>query len=373
VRLSQFILGNLEKILVEFEAFARSIVPADSMDIAALRDHAKDMLTVIAHDLETLQTSSEAIDKSKGDLDSTQGGLGTPAERHGLDRSQSGFTVSQMVSEYRALRASVIRLWIKASGELKGPDLEDVIRFNEAIDQALAESTTRFMKDLDATKERFLGILGHDLRTPLGAIITAGKFMREMGGLAPTVDKLAATIVSSGERMNAMVDDLLDFTRSQLGHSFPIVRQPVDLEKLLHTSVEEVKAAHPKMMLKLETSGDLRGEWDQARLSQVLSNLLSNAISHGSAGTPVTVKARGEGSRVIITVHNSGQPIPEDQLEQIFLPLSRSSSKSANADHLGLGLYIADQIVSAHSGTIGVESSPTDGTTFTVCLPRHAD
>jgi signal transduction histidine kinase len=373
VRLSEFIVANLEKILVEFEAFARSIVPADSMDIAALRDHAKEMLNVIVHDLETPQTSSESIDKSKGDLDTAQGAHGTPAQLHGLGRSQSGFTVSQMVSEYRALRASVIRLWIEASGELKGPDLDDVIRFNEAIDQALAESTVRFMKDLDSTKEKFLGILGHDLRTPLGAVITSAKFMREMGGLAPTVDKLAGTILSSGERMNAMVDDLLDFTRSRLGHSIPIVRQPADLERLLHASVEEVKAAHPKVVLKLETSGNLRGDWDGARLSQVLSNLLSNAISHGSTGTPVTVQARGEANSVVFTVHNFGSPIPRDRLEHIFNPLSRSATSSGNSDHLGLGLYIADQVVGAHHGTIEVSSSLEDGTTFTVCLPRQED
>jgi signal transduction histidine kinase len=186
VRLSQFILTHPEKILSEWEAFARSIVPS-GMDIAALRDHAREMLEVIARDLETPQTLREGSDKSKGrsDADPDPSTPDTPAQAHGSGRAESGFTFEQMVSEYRAMRASVIRLWTAETGELKGADIEDLIRFSEAIDQALAESTSRFTADLDYTKETFLGILGHDLRTPLGAIVTSAQFMLEMTELKP--------------------------------------------------------------------------------------------------------------------------------------------------------------------------------------------
>jgi signal transduction histidine kinase len=370
VRLSRFIITNSEKILAEFEAFARSIVPKGTMDIAELRDHAQQMLTVVARDLETPQTKREGTEKSRGRSDSNEISPDTPAQEHGFGRAQSGFTMAQMVSEYRALRSSVIRLWIEEKGELGDVDLVDLVRFNEAIDQALAESTARFAKEIDETRETFLGILGHDLRSPLGAIITSAKFMLGAEPPAPIVRTLVGGIVSSGERMNDMVATLLDFTRGRLGVAIPIERTALDLNTILRNSVDEIKAAHPEANVVLRTSGDLRGEWDGARLSQVLSNLLSNAIKHGSAGTPVTVTARGEGDHVVISVHNLGSPILPQHFQQIFKPMSRTASTTPDPNHLGLGLYIAERVITAHSGTIEVESAEGTGTTFTIRLPR---
>jgi signal transduction histidine kinase len=373
LRLSRFILANSEKILSEWEAFARSIVPAGKMDIAALRDHAWEMLAVIAHDLETPQTLREGAEKSKGrsDADPDPATPDTPAQAHGAGRAESGFTFEQMVSEYRAMRASVIRLWIVETGELKGPDIEDLIRFSEAIDQALAESTSRFTADLDYTKETFLGILGHDLRTPLSAIITSAQFMLESADLRPPADTLMPRIVSSGTRMNQMVDDLLDFVRGRLDGSIPIVRREVDLGRVIKDAIEEIQASRPEAAVFLETCGDLRGEWDGARLSQVLSNLLSNAVSHGSTDTPITVTARGDVDEVMLSVHNRGRPIPKDELPLLFDPTRRKPTVARDADHLGLGLYITERVVVGHGGRIEVESSQERGTTFTVRLPRR--
>ena len=370
MRLSQFILSNTEQILSEFEAFARTIVPDDSMDVTELRDHAQQILVVIAHDLEQPQTRHEGKEKSEGHSDSTQGTPDTPAQEHGSGRASSGFTLSAMVSEYRALRASVLRLWTGRNGKLDGEDVQDLIRFNEAIDQALAESTGRFMNDVDLTRETFIGILGHDLRTPLGAIITSARFLLDLDESSPRSRALIATIASSGERMNVMVDDLLDFTRARLGVSMPITRTRVDLAHIIRTSVEEIVAAHPGMDVSVDISGDLSGEWDSARMSQVLSNLIGNAITHGSSGTQVTVTARGEADHVLFSIHNQGPPIPAGQLQQIFDPLTSGSLASRDSNHLGLGLYIVHEIVAAHGGAIEVESSEVQGTTFSVRLPR---
>ena len=150
MRLAEFIATNTEPILLEWVGFAKSCGPAAKfMDDRSLRDHALAMLRVIVADLRTVQTALEQSEKSKGNADSTAGDPDTAAESHGADRAWSGFTVGEMVSEYRALRASVIRLWIKASGTLTGADLDDLVRFNEAIDQAIAESITRYTEDLD--------------------------------------------------------------------------------------------------------------------------------------------------------------------------------------------------------------------------------
>jgi hypothetical protein len=144
MRLADFIAANPEPILAEWEAFARTHVPAgEVMDVAALRDHAADMLTGVAKDLRTHQSELERDEKSKGDAAAEPGAADTAAETHGALRAEAGFTLGQMISEFRALRASVIQLWRANAGGTEATDIEDLTRFNEAIDQAMAESLTR--------------------------------------------------------------------------------------------------------------------------------------------------------------------------------------------------------------------------------------
>ncbi len=364
--------------MAEWEAFARKAQPAsDSMDIGALRDHAGEMLTTIAADLKTPQDKHEQAEKSKGnapDVDVNK----TAAEKHGADRAESGFTTDQMVSEYRALRASVIRLWTKAQGEITPNELEDMTRFNEAIDQSLAEAIRRYTQDLDQSKEMFLAILGHDLRTPLGAVITSSKFMLETQKLPEPVLTLTSRIASSSARMNQMVDALLDFTRSRLGGGIPIVRAAMNMGKVVHEVVDEMSAGHRDRTIKVDARGALQGEWDCPRISQVLSNLIGNALEHCSDRTMVTVAVQGDNKEITIAVHNSGPAIPTDQLNGIFNAMKRKQTTGKAAvsggpsGSLGLGLYIADRIVHAHKGRIEVESADDRGTTFTVHLPRRA-
>ena len=375
--LAEFIRTSREPILAEWEAFARTCLPASgSMDVEGLRDHADQMLTVIANDLQTPQDRVEQSEKSKGhaladDSDST-----TAAEEHGAGRAESGFTVEQMVAEYRALRASVLRLWTRAQGELVPADLEDLTRFNEAIDQSLAESVSRYNQNLEQAKEMFLAILGHDLRTPLGAIFTSARFMLDTGELDEPHRTLTGRIAASSTRTLHMVGDLLDFTRSRLGGGIPIVRAEMSLGKVVRDVVDEIAASGAGVRIRVDTRGEQRGEWDAARISQALGNLIGNAVQHGTTGGTVTVSIRDEGEQVAIAIHNRGAPIPRDQLDGLFNPMkTRESPRVASArgptGSLGLGLYIAEQIVSAHGGRIQVDSSETDGTTFTVLLPRH--
>jgi signal transduction histidine kinase len=374
VRLADFIEKNSGPILAEWVAFAETCGPAGrTMDLAALRDHALEMLTNIVADLRTPQTDAEQVDKSKGNADPAVDEPDTAAQVHGAGRAESGFTVAEMVAEYRALRASVIRLWTSDTGTLTGDDLDDLMRFNEAIDQALAESITRYAHDVDRSKEMFVAILGHDLRAPLGAVIMASQFMLETGELKEPYLTLTTRILRSGRRMNQMVGDLLDFTRGQLGPGIPIVRQPMDLANEAAHAVDEMAAAHSDRVLELATSGDLRGNWDCARIGQVLANLIGNAIQHGSVESPIIISARGEAQEAVVTVRNQGLAIPASDIHGIFGPFKRLHSARPTSDRsssLGLGLYIAERIVTAHGGTIEVTSSPAEGTLFTVHLPR---
>lgn len=374
--LAQFIRANRGPILADWEAFARTCAPASgTMDIPALRDHANEMLSVIAADLATMQDPTAQSEKSKGRAPDPGGAATTAAGEHGAGRARSGFTVAQMVAEYRALRASVIRLWSRSRGELAATDVEELIRFNEAIDQALAESVARYDEQVEEAKETFLAILGHDLRTPLGAISSSATFMLETDELEEPHRTLTLRIVGSARRSMTMVGDLLDFTRSRLGGGIPVVRTEMSLGKVVRDAVDEICAADPARRFRVDTRGEQRGCWDGARLSQALSNLIGNAVQHGAPGTTVSVEVRGEAEQVSIAIHNRGGVIPPEQLDGIFNPMktrqapTRASARGPTGS-LGLGLYIADQIVTAHAGTIEVESSEAHGTTFTVRLPR---
>jgi len=377
MRLSKFIVSNRESILAEWEAFARTCVPASSsMDIEALRDHANEMLTVIAADLDTPQGKREQSEKSKGNAPDDGTGVATAAEEHGAGRAESGFTVEQMVSEYRALRASVIRLWTRAQGAVTAAELEDLTRFNEAIDQSLAESVTRYTQELGHSKEMFLAILGHDLRNPLGAVRMSAEFMLETKELKEPALTLVSRIFRSSDRMIHLVGDLLDFTRSRLGGGIPIVRADMSVGKVVHDVVDEISAAHPGCKVVVDTRGELRGSWDAARISQALTNLIGNAVEHGGTESAVTVDIGGDEREVTIAIHNGGAAIPSERLNGIFNPMkSKGAIERAAAGgpsgNLGLGLYIAERIVNAHAGRIAVESSDARGTTFTIHLPRR--
>jgi signal transduction histidine kinase len=275
-----------------------------------------------------------------------------------------------MVAEFRALRASVLRLWGKQPGPKGEAELEDMVRFNEAIDQAIAESLSRYTQNIDQTKERFLAILGHDLRTPIGAIMMSAQFILESGELVEPYRKLVDRIGMSSRRMNQMVADLLDFSRTRLGDTIPIARAEMDVTRMLGDVVAEVAASYPDFKLEVETSGELHGVWDCARLTQAMTNLIGNAAQHGSDAAPITVTARGEAHEITIAVHNDGPAIPKEVVGRIFQPMKRSGSDAGDRRHLGLGLYIVDRIVAAHEGRIDVTSSEEHGTTFTVRLPR---
>jgi len=373
--LSSFIRDNIEPILDEWDNFARSLPTAGAMSIEAMRDHAREMLATIATDLATPQSSREQDAKARGETDAVAGHVEdrTAAQEHGAGRAEHGFNVGQMVSEFRALRASVIRLWSRTLHEADETDLEDLTRFNEAIDQAIAESITRFAKDIGESKERFLAILAHDLRTPLGAIMTSSTFMLDTGELEEPNRTLVGRIGTSARRMNQMVVDLLDFTRTRFGDSIPIVRVDADVRKVVHDVIGEVAASHPEHRIRLETSGDLHGRWDADRLTQAVTNLIANAVQHGSDASPITVVARGLDREVEIAVHNDGPVIPEGDLGQLFRPMKNARDNGArDRRHLGLGLYIVDKIADAHGGSIEVSSSKADGTRFTLHLPRDS-
>lgn len=368
--LSQFIRKNIEIILTEWEQFASTIPSAAGMDKRALRNDAKEVLLTIALDMEDSQSDKEQSIKSKG-LKARNGGGETDAATHASGRFIEGFSLDEMVSEFRALRASVIRLWLKQPEAETRERLLELIRFNEGIDQALTESIERFSEQLNYSRELFMGMLGHDLRTPLQVILQSTRVVSKVSG--DVQQQAILHIDRSARHIKRMVDDLLDVARTRLGASFPLEPQPIDAAVLCRQLVEDSRAISRGHDIRFEASGDLNGVWDSARLHQLLTNLLRNAIQHGDAATPITVRAIGEESHALFEVHNFGEPVPPSKLQSIFEPMVRGKAGAemgGQSENLGLGLYIARTIAKAHSGTLSVESSRDRGTSFRARLPR---
>lgn len=372
--LASFITDHLEDILEEWEGIARARVSRDRIEqLSVIRDHLGELLRAIAHDMDTAHKRAPA--EGTPDQRAARSGVEAVGEKHGAGRAEQGFPLNQVVAEFPALRSCVTRLWLGSLDSVTPADVDDLVRFDDALDAALTKSVSEFATWLDSSREKFLGILGHDLRNPLSAIIGAAHLINDSpkSNANEEVRFLSGRIIHSSERMHRMLVDLLDFARMRLGGTMPIERGATDLEKALRNLAEEFSISHPQRPLHVDITGDLRGQWDDQRLNQAVSNLLGNAANHGTPDTPITLTARGDTQEVSISVHNEGPPISPDRRDQIFEPLVRGSERSHAAgdrNSIGLGLYIAKAIVTGHGGRIEVDSSAKKGTTFTIHLPR---
>jgi signal transduction histidine kinase len=374
MRLAEFILNDMEAILGEWDAFAAANIPAAArMTPEAVRDHAKQILTVVVKDLSTPQTKRAQADKSKGLAPEVNGESETAAETHAVLRAQSGFDINELASEYRALRASVLRRWMEAcqSDDLT---LGDVVRFNEAIDQAVYESIEYFTAEVDRTRNLVLAMLSHDMRNPLSAITLTAAYLLDLNAGAH-VSEAASMLTFASNQMTVLLDDMVDLKRTMLGLGLKITLAYIDLAVEFADELELLRGAHPGRQLDLEVIGDARGHWDGPRLQRVLRNLVSNAIKYGTPDAAVRTVIFGNATDVRVEVINSGPNIEQSDLDQIFDPFHRSSSGHAASlgdvtdVGLGLGLFIVREVARAHGGEVDVRSA--DGVTvFDVLLPR---
>jgi signal transduction histidine kinase len=378
MRLAEFIEQNLASILDEWGVFAQTRIPAAAtMDAVELRDHAAQMLLAIVADMRRSQSEAQRETKSKGLADPSPAEE-TPASEHGRIRHLSGFDLIQIVSEFRAMRAAILRLWRSRSERVTGDDVDDLMRLNESIDQALAESVASYSAKMDESRDTFLAVLGHDLRGPLSSLsncIELQATVPQSPALRERTSQIARRSVVS---MKEMITDLLEYTRTRLGRGIDVVLAPGDIGDICEESLEQMRVAYPDTVFELELSGDLSTRFDAARIRQVLINLLTNAVQHGDRSLPIDLTAVGEPHEIVLAIRNHGATIPPNALQVIFNPLVQVAT-SASAPHerpstsLGLGLYIAREIVIAHGGKIAVTSSDEEGTTFELRVPRVVD
>ena len=232
----------------------------------------------------------------------------------------------------------------------------------------LEAKQARERENASAFRELFIGVVGHDLRSPISSIAVGAELL-ERRKLPEESARVVTRIRISAERMERMVGQILDFARIRLGAGIPIDPASTPLADVVRKIIDELRDVHPDASIVFEGEPSIVGDWDSDRLAQVISNLIGNAIVHGDGTEPVSVKIQAEADAAKLTVHNSSAPIPPEIQKTLFEPFRSGPRKSAKSQGLGLGLYVCDQIVSAHGGTIRVRSSVGEGTTFEVRLP----
>lgn len=368
MNLATFIETAKEGILAEAVDYARTLPPLKNASESQLRNHLPRVLEAICKDLRTSQSRTQSIAKSHGQAPPSHE---SAAHVHGRERALGGLHIEELIAEYRALRSSVLRLW----GDAHRPDddsIREVGRFNEAVDQAVAESVKDFVAETEKWQQIFLGILGHDLRSPLNAMALATRLLEQSApeSLSPSISVLAR----SERRMNSLLDSLLEYNRSILGGGMTIHRQMTDLGTACAEELEILRAAHPDAKIELEVGGDAQGLFDLYRVREALANLVTNAVKHGMPNERVSVRLESDASALRIAVENAVvRDIPASEFERLFEPLHRGATPCPGSDrtHLGLGLFIARQIARAHGGNV-VGDSSAGKVRFTIHLPRSS-
>jgi PAS domain S-box-containing protein len=239
------------------------------------------------------------------------------------------------------------------------------------------QGLTAYLRDVTERRRsqevqaHLLGIVGHDLRTPLAVMSTSIEIVLRDQTLSTRSRNALNRAAGSVSRMTRLIADLLDYSRARLGQGLRVAVEPVDLDRLARDVIEEVKASHPNRRVEYRSLGGASGEWDPLRMQQVLVNLLTNALRYSPEDTEVTVTVAADGAHTLLSVHNQGAPIDDRLKEHIFEPFKRGEGKAHGWGGVGLGLYIVKQIVTAHRGSVSVQSAAGAGTTFTVRLPTR--
>lgn len=367
MRLSQFIRVAREEILVESIAYAAKIPVLKDTASNVLRNHLPLILNAIAADLDEPQSREQSIEKSRGHAPLSE--AMTAAQTHGSQRARLGLNIEQLVAEFRVLRSCILRLWADAHE----PDqfaIEDTMRFNEAIDQAVAESVSFYAAELARWRDIALGVLGHDLRGPISAILVAAEILtRESSGKTLT---LSLSMLRSGRRLTSLLDSLLEYNKATLGTGMALILAEADLGTSCQEEVEMLRLAFPQSTINYSLDGDTTGIFDVSRVREALANLISNAAQHSSVkGAAIDVSVAGTDAAIEISVENRAEPIPQEILNTLFEPMTRHSQGPTGASgNLGLGLFIVREIARAHGGEVTAMSAE-GSIRFNIVLPKR--
>jgi signal transduction histidine kinase len=368
--LSDFIASHIEQLAAEHEAFARSVNPVTALDSSALRDHAGQVLRTFVVDMRTPQSKLQQAEKSKG-RQVRPGLCETAAQQHGSQRAELGFHVDHITAEYRALRASVVRLWLETGPAMGSAEIDELVRFNEAVDQAVAESMERFTMAAARDRALFIGVLSHELRTPLGTVMASGHALRKAASQNLVLPKVIDRTLRSAARIANILNDMLDFVQGEMQGGMRVQVRDTDMDMVGERVVMDARLRFPDRKVNWLPAGNATGEWDENRIAQALANLINNAVKYSDPDHAVDVKVSCDAkNRIVVAVRNRGEPIPTHRLETFFRPFVRGAPDRADAG-LGLGLYVVKEIAMAHGGNVHAISTAADGTMFSLVLPRQ--
>ena len=400
MRLADFILANVEPILVAWESFARSIWPSGATaDPAEVRDEAEDILRATAVDMLSDQTGAQQAEKSKGASPPWDEGVGLTraSSTHGSDRVASGFELWAVIAEYRALRASVLRLWRESGPAPDLRDVDDVTRFNESIDQSLTHAVRSYVDRVERdraallanehasrreaeaanrAKDVFLATLSHEMRTPHNAIVGWLSLLRHEQADTRHFQEGLKVIERNTAAQLQLIDDVLDVSRIVSG-KLRVDIHPCELTDVINVGVNMMRPAAEarRITLNVQLDPSASGAWcDSVRIQQVVWNLVSNAVKFTPKGGRVDVTLSRERSSFQIQVMDNGQGISSELLPFVFDRFRQADSSTRRRfAGLGLGLSIVKYIVEAHGGTVEANSpGEGKGSTFTVRLPIRA-
>jgi signal transduction histidine kinase len=243
-------------------------------------------------------------------------------------------------------------------------------------DQAAVALEKTRLDEIGELRDQLIAIVGHDLRSPLGTVLMAARLLIQREGLGDQETELARKIARSASQAARLIDQLLDLARSRLGGGIALNPRRFDMDSVCRQVLDETELRHPDRPLSVDLQGDLTGVWDRDRIYQLLANLVGNAVQHGEARSMIDLRVDGRLSDVVIEVANRGEPITPEALPIIFQAFRKGRTEYVSRPHgsgLGLGLFIAQEIARSHGGSISVESSESDGTTFRVRLPRSTE
>ena len=369
--LADLLVAHKEAILRLWASRVRSdahIPQTDELSESRLRDHLPVILDEIAeilHHNADPERAGRSVARSGTTL------------AHAHQRFDDDYDLKATLRELAVLRVVIIEYCDSQRLVLQ---VDASVTLHAAIDQVMATSALE-MERLRMTslreksnalaseaelRERFMGILGHDLRSPLQTVQLGVEAIINLTKDVAIV-KLAQRVGANGARMARMIEQLLDFTEMRAG-TMPIRRGPCDLAAIAQEGVASLRMAAPDRQITVALEGDTTGAWDADRVMQVITNLVRNAIEHGAPNAPIEVGINGLPTEARIRVHNMGHPIPAELLETIFQAFRRTR----DSEGLGLGLHIVQQIARAHGGEVAVSSTPEVGTTFVVTLPRES-
>ncbi|MGK3989340.1 sensor histidine kinase [Sorangium sp. So ce136] len=350
------------------------IPQASALDEENLRDYTPKLLEDLIDSF-----AQSAQPGTPGGASGQEIGSSAAAKVHVAHRLAQRYSLAEELRELAVLRSVIIDMFARERVILGDGEAQLV---HSALDEVMVTAAVEVERTSSAElrgdvvlRELFIAVLGHDLRTPLSAIRFATAALLKREDVTAAVARLVQRIAASNDRAVRMVEDMLDMTRVRCHGGLPVEPKPVDLRSICRQAVVEIELAHPEHTICLDAQGDGHGTWDPGRMEQLMSNLIGNAVDYSPPEEPVRVELRGQDEAVVLEVSNRGNPIPPELLPVIFDPFRRGDQQHADlrrSNGLGLGLFIAKAIVDAHGGSIEVTSTPEQGTTFRVMLPRSS-